>query len=497
MTNYDILIIGSGLGGLLSAHILSKEGYRVCVVEKHKQIGGCLQTFKRHGCIFDTGVHYVGSLDQGQLTHQFFSYFNLIDRIKLKRMDADGFDQIHFNESSFRYPMGYERLNEALLERFPEEKSAILGFSEKMQTVVDSLDLFHLRIPKTTVSLNPYFSINFNDYLNQITANQSLIDIFAGLNFLHAGTTQSTSLYLHATVFHSFICSAWRLVDGSSQMADTLAEDIRDQGGTIISNNGVSEIHIKSGKVESVELASGDRLTADQFISNAHPSATLRLIDPQHLKKPYWKRIDKLPNTISTFTVYACLEKDRYPYENHNTYRIKSNSLWNNRKRSSETWPEGYMFLTPAHSESETHASCAIIMTFMDYEEVAKWEGTEIGKRGDAYEAFKQRKAEQLLDAVENDRPGFRQCIKKIYTSTPLTYKDYTGTKEGSIYGISRDCNDPIRSYIPTRTKIPNLYLTGQNIGMHGVLGVTVGAVQTCAEFLGLEYLIRKIRAAS
>ena len=64
---YDILIIGSGLGGLVCAYILSKNGYKVAVLEKNAQIGGCLQTFKRFGLSFDTGMHYIGSMQEGEI----------------------------------------------------------------------------------------------------------------------------------------------------------------------------------------------------------------------------------------------------------------------------------------------------------------------------------------------------------------------------------------------------------------------------------------------
>jgi all-trans-retinol 13,14-reductase len=359
------------------------------------------------------------------------------------------------------------------------------------------LDLYNLRIPDSAISLNPYFSANLTDYLASITDNRLLQNVLAGLNFLYAGDKETTSLYLHATVIHSFISSAWRPVDGSSQIADFLADDICSFGGTILKDSEVRKLHVDEGIITSAELSNGETLQARQFISNMHPSLTLDLIDSNKIKKPYRKRIQNLANTTSSFTVFVCLHENEYPYENFNHYCINSDTVWKTQENRHEPWPQGYMFLTPATSEAENYATCAIIMTFMDFKEVEPWQNTGINNRGADYRRFKQQKAEQLLDAVEKDRPGFRSKIKKTYTSSPLTYRDYTGTKEGSIYGIALDCNDPIKTYIPARTKIPNLFFTGQNIGMHGVLGVTVGAVQTCAEFLGLDYLIKQVRAAS
>ena len=89
MQKFDVIIVGSGLGGMICGYILSKEGYNVCILEKNHQLGGCLQTFVRNKCIFDTGMHYVGSLDEGQILNKFFKYFDLNGKLKLRKMDVD------------------------------------------------------------------------------------------------------------------------------------------------------------------------------------------------------------------------------------------------------------------------------------------------------------------------------------------------------------------------------------------------------------------------
>ena len=90
--NFDIVILGSGMGGLVCGDILSREGYSVCVLEKNKQIGGCLQTYVREKMIFDSGVHYLGGLEKGQNLYQIFQYLGIMDKLKLKRMEEDVFD---------------------------------------------------------------------------------------------------------------------------------------------------------------------------------------------------------------------------------------------------------------------------------------------------------------------------------------------------------------------------------------------------------------------
>src|SRR6476620_6976708 len=100
---YDVVIVGSGLGGLACGTILAKEGYKVCILEKNKQIGGNLQTFVRDRVIFDSGVHYVGGLDKGQNLYQLFKYLGIRDKIKIRKMDEDVVDALIFADDPTVY----------------------------------------------------------------------------------------------------------------------------------------------------------------------------------------------------------------------------------------------------------------------------------------------------------------------------------------------------------------------------------------------------------
>ena len=97
------------------------------------------------------------------------------------------------------------------------------------------------------------------------------------------------------------------------------------------------------------------------------------------------------------------------------------------------------------------------------------------------------------MDSLEKQIPGLKDSIKYYYTSTPLTYRDYTGTEEGSMYGVSKDVNSSAACRVPHRTRIPNLYQTGQNINSHGMLGVLVGTIVTCSELISAEAIYRQI----
>lgn len=98
-----------------------------------------------------------------------------------------------------------------------------------------------------------------------------------------------------------------------------------------------------------------------------------------------------------------------------------------------------------------------------------------------------------LIAEAEKVFPNIRSCIKSVHTSSPLSYRDYIGGDDGSMYGIERDYNNPLASYLSPRTRVKNLLLTGQNLNLHGIMGVSISAIVTCTELLGPNYIINKI----
>ena len=107
MKQYDAIIIGGGLGGLVTAAMLSKEGLHVCVLEQHKVIGGCLQSFEREGYVLDTGMHYIGSMSKGQVLYQYFKYLGIVDSLRMRKLDENGFDHFHFLDgTNYCHAMG-------------------------------------------------------------------------------------------------------------------------------------------------------------------------------------------------------------------------------------------------------------------------------------------------------------------------------------------------------------------------------------------------------
>ncbi|MFM6924387.1 MAG: phytoene desaturase family protein [Ferruginibacter sp.] len=500
---FDIVIIGSGMGGLICADILGREGYKVCVLEKNRQVGGSLQTYVRDRVIFDSGVHYLGGLAEGQNLYQVFKYLGIIEKLKLQKMDEDVFDKILIegDDRQYVFAQGYENFIQHLLKDFPNEEKALRLYCDKIQEVCSKFPLYNLRSGGDINEKNAVLGIDTRIFIESITNDKKLQAVLVGNSMLYVLQSGKTPFYVHAMILNSYIESSWKCIDGGSDIGKYMVKNIRAHGGVIHRNTEVKKIVVEGGKVTHVETADGSKIHAKHFISNMHPVRTLEMTETDIIKQAYKSRIKGLENSIGGFVVNIVFEKDSFPYLKNNFYYIKEGREWNLTEHNDENWPLCYAVFCSASSKSTEYAESMTLLAYMRFDEVKKWANTynTVSKeedRGADYEAFKKAKAEKLLDCVEEKFPGLRKAIKSYYTATPLSYRDYIGTDDGSMYGITKDYSNPLKTFISPRTKIPNLYLTGQNLNLHGILGATMSGLVTCVAFLGNEDIIEKIRNA-
>jgi len=492
MKKYDIVIIGSGLGGLICGYILSKNGYKVGIFEKHFQIGGCLQTFERKGITFDTGMHYIGSMEPGQLLYRIFKYLDLLDDVKLHKLDTEGFERISLNGKEFNFAMGYENFVDTLAQSFPNERKILEKYASDLKKYTTSSPIFN---PEKLAAIQFFtqdaVKTGIGDYLDALTSNSELKNVLSATNMLYAGKRDKTPLYIHALINDFYIQSAWRIVGGANVIADSLCKSIESFGGEIFTQSEVKSIVCNASQATSIILANGETIEANYFISDAHPEVTLKMLDTPLIKRVYRERIVNLENTVSNFTLYIVFKPDTVPYANYNFYKFNTDSVWDSTEYNQIDWPRNYILMHQVPQKNMAFAESGVLITYMRFEEVEKWSNTCIEKRGEDYKQFKEAKKEILLRQLEIDFPGIRKNIKEVYTSSPLTLRDYTGTKDGSMYGVLKDKNHLEQTFISHHTKVPNLFFTGQNINSHGILGVAVSALITSSEFVDMKKVVK------
>ncbi|MDR2979143.1 MAG: NAD(P)/FAD-dependent oxidoreductase [Bacteroidales bacterium] len=491
-----VIIIGSGLGGLTSGYILAKNGYRVTVLEQNAQLGGCLQTFTRDGVKFETGMHYIGSMDEGQILNRFFRYFNLLNAMQFSRLDTEGYDIISIAGQHFPFANGSENFVETLSRFFPKERANLQNYCNYLSKITDYSVFYSGKEQSQNNFLKePAFVNSASEFISSVTSDPLLKNVLSGSLPLYAGVEDKTPLYIHALIHDFYNKSAFRIVGGSDIITESLVKSIRSMGGEVHARQKVVKINCDDKKAISVSVnEDNNEIAADYIISSLHPCRTLELLDTHLIRKSYRSRINSLENTISSFTIYIRFKDNAMPYQNYNLFCSSEKDVWKNAGNySPEKFPVGLLYMHSCSEPNQKYAQSAILISYMDFDEVAKWQGSQIGRRGSEYEEFKQEKAEILLDLLEQYVSGTRSAIAKYYTSTPLTYFDYTGTEKGSMYGILTDCKNFLNTKVFSRTKIPNLLFTGQNTNIHGIIGVMIGAVLTAGELTNTQDIIRQI----
>lgn len=494
------IIIGGGLGGLFTGAMLAHEGWRVTVLEKNATIGGGLQTFRRFGEDFDTGMHVIGGMREGGNILKICRWLGIADKVRVRPVDDDCTDCLYFAEDrkTYRLRKGVEGFVESLASYFPSEREGLRRYESAIYRLLDEVPLFRL---KPSVSQLPFHSEEFmmaaDAFIAQYVSDPRLRSVLAYMNPLYGGMGGRTPAYVHAIINILYIEGASRFIGGSLHFASLLADVIRQGGGEVIAGDGVEWMEVSDRHILYVRTRKGKTYQADTYISAIHPCTLLQLMPEKAFPKAFRTRLNDIPNSYSAFSVYVKLKKGSFPYINHSEYYMtRYGDIWNFGQKD-KPWPLGFLFMTPPAEGQGQWADKALVTAPMLFDEVREWENTTTGRRGAGYEAWKEGRTKVLLAQIEEIHPGFSACIEAVNAASPLTIRDYYGAKEGTMCGFSKDCGNIVLSQLPVVTKLDNLLLTGQNNNLHGFCGVPLTAIQTCEALLGTNYIVNKINEAN
>ena len=491
------VIIGGGLGGLFTGAFLSKEGVEVTVLEKNNVIGGGLQCFKRNETCFETGMHILGGFHPGGSLNRICAYLGILDKLDIRHTDADAMDAILYGEDGYCYtlPTGKDAFTRYLQQQFPADSEGIKRYMDAMYALSYEVDAFYLRSSEMSLfSHSDDFFMPADEFIAQYVSDRRLRDLLAYMSPMYGGIAGHTPAYVHALINVLYINGSSQFVDGSQQLADRLAEVIESCGGHVIAGDAVESVKVVDRVVESVMTKSKKQYVGDWYISDVHPATLFALTGDGAFPRIYVNRIKEIPNSYSAFSVYIKFKPESYPYVNHPCYFQENyETVWNLGEYTEDSFPQGFMFITPPTHNQGPWANRMIINCVMPFDAVRQWEHTTIGHRGNDYVEWKERLTNKVIAKMDMLKPGFRDAIDVSFASSPLTIRDYYGVKEGSLYGHRCDCKNMLQSQMPIATKVRNLLLTGQNVNLHGICGVPLTAIETAEAIVGRGVILDKI----
>jgi len=494
----DVVIIGGGIGGLFTGALLAKEGYKVTVLERSAHVGGGLQSFTRNGVTFDAGMHVVGGLQPGGSLNRICRYLGILDQLRFRQVDAECGDEVVCFEDgmTYRIPQGREPFTHYFQRLFPEEKENIQRYVDHLFALADQVDFFFLRPGSVSGSHgDEAFYQSSVQFIADHVRNPKLRSLLAYLSPLCGGETGYTPAYIFALINYLYISGHSRFEGPAEQLSEALVRRIGELGGEVLTNADVTDIYTEVGRVLSLSTADGRVFEADVFVSSIHPQAMLKIVNNQLFTKAARTRLSAAPNNYSAYCVYAVLKEGTFPYLNHPCYCWDDyDKVWNFGKYIEQDWPQNFVYFTPCDRNQGPYARALQVIVFSPFSMCERWTDTTVGKRGSEYEEWKKRHTELILNKLEMRHPGFRSCVEAVYDATPLTVRDYFNEPDGSLYGLRKDSRDPYAGYLPIRTKAENLFMTGQNVYLHGCCGVPLTAVMTAEAVIGeKDAIVRKL----
>lgn len=512
---WDYIVIGSGMGGMTAAALLSKLGRRVLVVEQHYIPGGFTHTFKRPGYIWDVGVHAVGEVTEHTMVGRLLSK---ISDGRLKWTSLGNIYEEFTYPDNFRidFPDNPRAFREAMVEAFPDEEKAIDQYLLKVREVAGSMRGYYLARAMPRRLAGPadallgrqakrMFEESTMEALDSLTDNPQLRSLFVAQWGYYGSPPSRSSFAMQALVTKHFMHGGYYPVGGSQRIAQELLRTVADGGGWTRVRADVDEILVENERAVGVRLSDGEELRAERVISAVGVQSTATRLLPQDCRDEEWVHsVASLRPGPAHLCLYMGFKGDirqasasganKWFYETWDT----ETEAWNIRP-DMETLPECPILYCsfpslkdPEHDPGPEQRHTGEIVTFVPFEVFEAWRESAWKKRDEDYDAFKQRITDQLLKQFFAHVPELESMLDFAELGTPLSTEHFVRPMAGSIYGLEPTPERFRNRWLRARAPIDNLYFAGAEVTSVGVIGAMMGGVLaalTAEPMRGFQYM--------
>ncbi|OYT32302.1 MAG: all-trans-retinol 13,14-reductase [Thermofilum sp. ex4484_79] len=471
---YDVIIVGSGIGGLTCGALLSKRGYKVLVLEQHYMIGGYCSSFQRKRFVFNTGVGDVSGLwEKGPITF-------LLKELGLKKDDL-------FVKNRIRYIFkgkeidadNLDSLVRLLSEMFPEEKENIHVFFDEARKAYEECyrdaEVYGTPLPAELIVkvfgekklLNyPREHPHFYDWMNK-TYKEKLDEYFrnedlktllcALLGYIGTSPEKTPASSALTACVSYYLYGGYFTKGGALKFADSLRKVIEKYGGKVLLKHKVDEILVENGEVRGVRV--GEKVFRSKIVvANANAKTTfLELVGEDKLSKEFIEYIKSLKMSPSCFMVFLGVDMDLSHYPTIIQNLDEGYGILINSNADPSLAPEGKAGLT--------------ILTLANYYDFPKRGTKEYLERKKAF-------ANELIKKAEKIIPGLSEHIIVQDAATPKTFERYTSMPEGAIYAFDQSIDTKRPCF---KTPIKGLYLASASTFPGGGVEAVVISGMICA----------------
>ena len=503
---YDAVIIGSGMGGLTTAALLSELGWKVCVLEQHYTAGGYTHSYDRNGYEWDVGVHYIGDVGAPTRTRMMFDFVT-DGKLKWAPMD-DEYDRFFVGDKVFSAIAGKQQVRDNLVRRFPTEERAIDVYLQLLSQVGKALSAYSmakLLKPWQRLLAWPYLKLkipalmfrNTYDVLSELTDDQDLIAVLCGQWGDMGLPPRRSSFMVHAMIARHYMHGGYYPVGGSWKIAESVIPQIQKAGGEVFTYALVKRIVLDGDGVTGVEMTDGHIIDCACVVSSAGIDNTFnRLLPPAAVSKAgYGPLLERVTPSMAHLGVYIGLQetaeqlglpKTNFWIYPHNDFDGAVDTFMADPEAP---FPVVYISFPsakdPDYASRRPGTATIEIVAPAPFAWFEKWQGTTWGKRGDDYDAFKARLGERLMQHLYEKLPQLEGKVDYYEVSTPLSTDHFCAYQYGELYGLDHDPARLQQTWLGPRTRFTGLWLTGQDVLTCGVTGAMMAGLLTASAILG------------
>lgn len=487
MSHHDVIVIGSGIGGLTAALTCARKSRSVLLLEAGKQFGGYLNPFARRHFHFDPGVHYIGEAGPGGPFRHLLDRLGLQD-VAFRELDPDGFDRYVFPDFEVANCVGLERFRDRIAEVAPSERDNLKTFfgiiedldevlrrAPRMKSAADAWQVMR-RVPSLARWARATLGQMLDHFFDDPRAKAAIAGPCGDLG-LPPGRT---SALMHLALLAHYSRGAYFPAGGSGPLRDAFVQALEDEGATLRRNASVDRILHEGGSIRGVQLANGEVHRAPAVISNAQATSTYRMAGLENFSERFARKVSDTEQSVASVVVFAGVDGGL------DTSHIGSANIWSYDKldvdaafspRALKDYREGGSFFLTVPTNKDPLGGLAPegmqtveIVTLCSGEPYQKWFGTRTKRRGEEYEAMKQELAATFFERAEKHLPGLRDHVVLSDVSTPATNLSYAAAEGGNIYGPAHgpDQIGPLRFGV--KAPIEGLFLCGASVMSAGVV---------------------------